>query len=436
MVKRRQIKPIPTFWVSGIGSWVRGHDYINLTAMPRLGYCGDVGDARHDGALGAILPPRRNRAPMKTTSLWTRAVNLLMLPLVASPLGAQGQRADSMAKPPFESFSVIQYATTEGPGPQNILRLDNNGEIALAARSGMTREALPAQAPFTESQIALLKAFRLLEERNDTLKTAFPILDPEETRQLRGRVQVAAPRLAEQLAPDVQAFVQELRAIGREGNAYTMLFSYIIDGLVWDEFEESSLVDIREVTAANPFWAGEVWALYPPRAFAPGTNSISEEGVSLKVSWTEDAIPQMLPFVADVPTLIQMFDDYRTAGGVKHERVREVFGPFDLFDEEGRFTIPVIVEDDSNPMYRSAKAMAKAVAGVAPEHLHLTALVEEFKFRDAKQALVVAYHELMWELMDRLVAGGFVRKPTAFADPSRAEPADIADLVFIVRGSK
>jgi hypothetical protein len=80
--------------------------------------------------------------------------------------------------------------------------------------------------------------------------------------------------------------------------------------------------------------------------------------------------------------------------------------------------------------------MTQALAGVVPGHLHLTAIVEEFGFRDAKQALVVAYHEMMWDLMDRLEAEGLVRKPVAFADPGHAQSSDIADLVFIVRGSK
>jgi len=290
--------------------------------------------------------------------------------------------------------------------------------------------------PFKESQIALLKAFLLLKERDDTLKTTFPILDAEETRRLRQRVQDAAPFLAERLESDVRAFVQQLHAIGREGNAYTILFSYVIDGLVWDEVEKRSLVNVREITLASPFWAGELWALYPPRAFAPGTNSISEEGVSLKVSWTEAAIPHMRPFVTDIPALIQMFDDYRMAGRVTHDRAKEVFGPFGLLDAEGRFTIPVIVEEDSNPLYQLANTMAGTVAGVAPERLPLKAIVEEFVFRDADQAFVVAYHELMWELMDRLEAGGLVRKPVAFAEPDRAQSTDIADLVFIVRDSK
>jgi hypothetical protein len=302
---------------------------------------------------------------MTTTKLWKRVATTTVF-LVASAVSAEAQQGDGTVAPTFESYSVIQYATTDGPAPQNILRLDHNGAVVLAARRGISREQLEKEVSFTESQIALLKTFRLLEERNDTLTTAFPILDPEETRQLRHRARAAAPSLAEMLAPEVRALTQELRAIGREASAYTILFSYSLDGLVWNEFEQRSLVDIREITAANPLWAGEIWALHPPRAFASGTNSISEEGVSLKVNWTGDAIPHMLPFVADIPTLLQMFNDYKTEGVVTHHGVREVFGRFGLFDEGGRFTIPVIVEDDANPLYRSARAIAEEMAAESP----------------------------------------------------------------------
>ncbi len=367
---------------------------------------------------------------LNSPRLWV-CITLL---LVASAPSIQAQRADSLADLPFESYSFIQYAATDGPGPQNILRLDNNGEIALLARKGITREEI--EVTFTESQIALLKTFRLLEERNDTLTTAFPILPPEQTRLLRLQIQVTAPHLAKQLADHVGSFVEQLRTIGREGNAYTILFSYVLDGLVWDELEQRALIDVREISSKSPLWAGEVWALHPPRAFASGTNAISEEGVSLKVNWTEDAIPHMLPFVADFPTLIQMFEDYRTVGAVENSRVREVFGPFDLFDAEGEFTIPVLIEEASNPLYSLALSVAKMATDEAPALLDLAALVEEFGFRDEKQALIIAYHELMWDVMDYFEEEGMVRKPVAFSEPNQAEPADIADLVFIVRSPR
>jgi hypothetical protein len=321
--------------------------------------------------------------------------------------------------------------------PKNILRLDNNGEIVLAAREGATKAQLNAAGvPISESQITLLKTYRLLEERGDTLATHFPILGPEETRRLRQRIQEAAPALAERLEPKVRRLREELSKTGREKNAYTIIFSYVLDGLVWNQFERRGLVNDRKVTPETPLWSGEVWALYPPRTFSPGTNSISDGGISFKVAWTEAALPKMRPFVANFRIFARMFDDYKERGHVEDKRAREVFGPFDLFDETGRFTIPVIVEDDSNLLYRSAKTLAEAVATEAPLLLHLPALEAAFGFRDEGQTLVLAYHELMWDLMDRLEERGLVQKPAAFAQPEQAKPADIAALVFIVRDSK
>jgi len=37
--------------------------------------------------------------------------------------------------------------------------------------------------------------------------------------------------------------------------------------------------------------------------------------------------------------------------------------------------------------------------------------------------------------MDHLESIGMVDKPMAFSDPDMAKPADIADLVFLVRGN-
>ncbi len=370
----------------------------------------------------------------KSTSanvLWAMAFAAMLVPTYEA-LGQQ-----TAASPRFKEYEFNQYITSTALAPSNILRLDSNGDIALAARTETTRARLKTLGiPFSESQIALLKTFRLLEEKEDTLRTSFPILGPKETQQLRQQVAAIAPALARRLEPQVRELQNELSRTGRERNAYSIIFSYVLDGLVWDEFAKRQMVHRREITVESPLWSGEVWALYPPRVFSAGTNSMCDQGVCLKVTWTKDAIPQMLPFVADIPRLERMLDDYRKGGIVKDERTRQVFGPFDLFDESGRLTIPVIDEKMSNDLYRSASAIAVGVATQVAVLLNLGGLAHEFEFSDNEQALVIAYHELMWDVMDQLEQRGLATKPTAFAAPKRAKPADIAALVFVVRKAR
>ncbi|MDH4156549.1 MAG: hypothetical protein OEW00_04655 [candidate division Zixibacteria bacterium] len=336
--------------------------------------------------------------------------------------------------PQLSDYDVIQYAMIDGFGPQNIMELDNNGEIVLACVNGTTEDELRKLGiSFVQSQVTLLKTWRVLQLDGEVLRTAFPILDRARTEKLRAITRAAAPEVCRRLQPRVTKLTGTLESLGRQGNAYSILFAYVVDGMVWDVFEENNLVNKKHITADRPFWAGEVWAVYPPREFRPGTNSLSDKGVSLKVNWSEEAIPKMIPFLADWKNLLQILDDYINVGRVVDKQAKEVFAPFNLFDTSGRFTIPIVEETPDNQLFQICHALSHEIVDIAPGVLDLPGLTAAFGFRDEKQTVVIAYHELMWDLMDIFTELGLVQKPLAFADPDNSEPQDIADLVFIVK---
>ena len=357
----------------------------------------------------------------------------LLMPIVAAwaAFPEYAARADA---PQLADYDVIQYASIAGPCPENIMQFDNNGEIVLACLGGKTKEQLQQMGiPFTQSQLTLLKTFRVLRADGHVLRTAFPILDGEKTGKLRALTRAAAPDMCRRLQPQVAELTGVLESLGRQGNAYGILFAYVVDGMVWGLFRENDLVNGMGITADMPLWAGEVWAVYPPREFSPGTNSLSDRGVSLKVAWCEEAIPKMIPFVSDWTNLEKILDNYINEGKVVDEQAKEVFAPFNLYDATGRFTIPIIEETSDNRLFQVCLALTYEIVDIVPSVLDLPGLTEAFGFRDEKQTVVIAYHELMWDLMDGFGDLGLVQKPRAFADPDKAEPQDIADLVFIVK---
>jgi hypothetical protein len=334
----------------------------------------------------------------------------------------------------FDSYQFSQFISAAGQSPQQITKLDNNGEILLACIKGKTREQLHTVGiQFGESQIELLKTWRLLEEKEAILKTEFPILDAEMSQQLREASLAITPALGRQIEPNVLRLAAILDHNGRKRNAYPILFAYILDSLVWDKLRERNLLGQRVITTETPLWAGEVWAVYPPRAFSMGTNTVSDKGISLHVNWTERAIPRMIPFVADIKTFLRMFGDYVERGRVEDEHARKVFGPFDLFDSTGRFTVPIIRADRRDPVHKLSEEIARQIADSLSTVLDLQSLSKQFGFRDNRQALVIVYHELMWDLMDQLESRGIVQKPLVLAAPDTAKQSDVADLVFIVR---
>ncbi len=365
---------------------------------------------------------------MKTTAL--------IVALFAGFFMSYGQEGDSDTNA-LKKYDIIQYATVSGYGPRNIALLDNNGDILLACKMGVTEEGLKKKGiSYTESQVVLLEAWRLLAENEDTLKTVMAILDSSETRALRDYSRSVAELVCDSTIAVVVALKKHLDEINRSRNAYSLIFSYVVDGLVWRYLEAKKLLTPRTIGPETPFWAGEVWALHRPRAFSCGTNKISDRGVSISVNWTEASIPKMWPFVADIKNLERMFDDYATSGRVIDTTAKRVFGPFDLFNNRGEFTVPIITETKTNRLYSLSVEFSQRIAEAVLSTLDLNSLRASYHLRDDSQALVIVYHETMWDLMDAYESKGLLKKPVAFADPAHTRPSDISDLIFVVRQEK
>jgi hypothetical protein len=334
----------------------------------------------------------------------------------------------------LDKYNISQYISTIGASPQNIISLDNNGDILLACISGKTIDQIKSmEIDFTSSQIRILKDWRLLKEENKILRTTFPIINADKTKKLRSHSKKISSYLGQNLQDDIIHLTKELKSLQREKNIYSILFSYVIDGLVWDRFIEKEILKERKITVKEPFWNGVIWAVYPPRDFFCGTNSISDQGVSLNVNWSEKTIKKMIPFVADWKNLGKMFDDFLKKGKVEDENAKKVFSPFNLFNSSGQFTIPIIEEKKGNTLYEICFLISEKIAKEVPELLNLSELKEAFDFHNEEQTLVIIYHELMWDLLDYFEEQNLIQKPIAFANPDKAESKDIADLVFFVK---
>lgn len=333
----------------------------------------------------------------------------------------------------WSAYDLTQFITVRRGSPASILRLDDNGRLALLARDGIAEHELLERTGARESQVQLLVDWGLLARDGDRVRTAFPILDAARTAELRRWTAGVSGDLAGAVADDVGRLRARLEAEGRGANAFSIVFSYVLDGLTWRAWETSGAVAERSITESAPFWAGEVWATRPARADLVGTNRISDEGVALNVTWSAEAIPRMRPFVADWEAVRALFEDFAAGGPIVDPRARATFAPFDLFDADGVLTIPVVVEDPSDPIHALSRSIAETVAERAPAALDLPALRAAFGFRDDEQALVVAYHELMWDVLAALERRGVVERPPILARPDAASEADVAALVFGVR---
>jgi hypothetical protein len=335
----------------------------------------------------------------------------------------------------LSDFRIVQYISQQGYSPISITRLDNNGDILLACRSGKTKEQLlETGVKITESQIRLLEIYRLLSIKNNVLKTAIPILGPRQTNKLRQHSKEVSENLVHIIKPNVIELIHDLENIGREQNAYSILFAYIFDGMSWSEFKSKGLIKSTKIDVKHPFWAGEVYAFYPDRSFTSGTNTWSEGPYALKINWSHFANPFLSPLYKEIKKIDnKMFRQILESGFIEDKSVRKAFTPFGIIDKNGYVSIPIIDESENNKIYMIGKKIAREMAENTLKLVSFDNLKNAFDFRDTNQTIVVFYHELIWELMDTLEEQGIVKKPKAFTNNGTVVAKDVADLMFIVR---
>lgn len=317
--------------------------------------------------------------------------------------------------------------------PRIVIKMDNNWEILLACLSEKTKDGLKEIGiSFTDSQIMLLQAMRLLEVKGEKLKTTMPILGSVKMRSLRKKMGDLSLKIEPELRSDVDAFKTELKKIGREENMYTLLFSYTLDELAWKPLFEKSLIRSFGITSENPFWTGVFWACYPPREFICGTNKMDFQEASFLVNWSNVLLEKMLKGFYRA-SLKMLYKDYLEYGKIVNDDLRKELAPYKIFDSSGNLTVPIIEEKEDNQLYLKCKSMAMKAAQLFLDNVDVKSLIEEYEFYDEEKAVVVSYHEWMWEYMDYLEEKGLIKKPFAFSNPKEAGPKDIGALMFVVK---
>ena len=357
------------------------------------------------------------------------AICLLML--ICTSVAA----ADDAAPAGLRDYDVTQYVSIKSFSPETVMYLDNNDEILMACREGRTREQLDAAGiDCLDSQLVLLRAWRLLDKQDGVYTSRLPILGPQRMTAIRATTREAAATLLAELRPDFAGYVGTLAAAGFADNAFSVLFSYVVDGLVWYQFRQRDRGVSTQVTAEMPLWAGAIWAVYPARASRCGTNQYTVDNGYISLNWSEAAHEQIGGLTGGSDDLRALAAAVRADGRVVDPALRDALLPYRLVAAYGRPLIPVITESATDPLHAGALALSGDLADRSLAVLPLDDLQAELGLDDPAVALIIVYHELMWDLMEMLEADGLVERPCVLSGDPAATPADIGKLAFIVLG--
>jgi hypothetical protein len=299
---------------------------------------------------------------------------------------------------------VTSYVS--GTSPTLILGFDNNLEICLALQDPRTTEDLAISGvPATRSQIVLLKLWDLLEDQgNGILRCKIPVVQPPASDEIRALAEEIAEQLLEVTHDPILAFLDTVGRAGWSDNGYVLVGSFVLDGLVWEAFEELEVIataDASLLPTGSEYWSGVSWITLPPQSLKLGTNSHSAEHGTLYAGWTPPALEAQAELRRDGlrEALIAGAAGVSSADPTQAQVLRDLRL---LRGEE--FRVPAVV--GGSALCQNGGSLAKLVATTLLETPELHAILTKTGASDDSVAMIMAYHWIYPALLARLEAVG------------------------------
>lgn len=336
----------------------------------------------------------------------------------ASILPSQAADTQVMRRP-FSEFAKTAFCAYGQFHPSEYI-IDNNWDILCAFRqSGEISRLDTLGISHNESQLMLLQAGGLLERTHGKAHTLMPILDEEQTHQLRQRSAQFADSIYLSIKPSIKRFAELLSDAGYSAQTYSLVFSFLLDGAVWDKGKLPMPTEMER--AAD--WSGVYWALYTKRAEATtGTNGYGP----LQMNWTADmkcrpdndimlAVGKELYSHPDALTLSNDLAVRASAYGI--------------CDADGKLTVPVLYVDQDNEINRLTDTLSSQISdAIKTQSSEIRSL---FSLADDKEAAVIYYHEIMWDILALLERDGVISKP-AILTGDDTDISHLGQVMFIV----
>jgi hypothetical protein len=297
-------------------------------------------------------------------------------------IGSQDVPAD-LARWGLHAFALGARST-----PHSVVAMDDNGALLYHARQGITLGRLEAHGiTASQSQLALLQAYNLVTIDGDRVTTAFPVVGPEVLDSLRPRIHQLAADIVPQISSTVDAISTELRRRGHAGHDYTVVFGHAVDGLLWDRLRAHGLAPTTELSIERPYWNGAFWAIYPPITGSAGVNEHAGTEATLVMVWTDT-------------TSRALWDLAQSEAG------QTLTG-----DPTAQTEIPVLTADESDALHRHSLSIADTIAQMLRSDRQAQALLDAIPDANPHESTLILAHELIWAIMEALVAAGHLQPP-------------------------
>lgn len=237
-------------------------------------------------------------------------------------------------------------------------------------------------------------------------------------------------RLAEKVWTRVDGQVRKYAAeISRrygEKHRFAILFSYLLDGLVWKEFERRNLIAPLALTSRRQKWNGEFWLIKTRRPFDFGTNTYNVGDYKISILWNEKVLPAVRRQYNT-----EFLDHTIGYLNSRNPKGDSILIRQKLVSPSGSLIVPVLREDKEDPFYSATRELSSLLVESFLADLPTDPLMTAFPFSSKSQAILVAYHEFMWNFLALLVQNRVAQIPEVYQRAAGDGQLDLSAGVFL-----
>jgi len=316
-----------------------------------------------------------------------------------------------------------------GTNPSDIIELGNNWEILVALKVSKSLQDLNKMGiRYTQKQIDVLQTLNFIEKQSEKYKTIITILNAEETNDLRKTTKEIAKKIVSLINNDYLLFSKYLKDKGFENNTYTLFFSYIMDNIVWRKFEAEHILPENDITVEKPLWDGTIWFKYPERQFACGTNSKNfEKTIVASTNWSD--ISELSK--KDIVDFDIVLKDLKTNHRITDTIIKKSLCQYEICDEKGNLKVPFFKKDNTDNFNIYCNDIATKIFKYLVKEVDFTTINKKYNIKSKGDAIIIIYHDIMYDILDILEENGLIKKPNAFSHPDKTKLTDLKDIFFI-----
>jgi len=345
-----------------------------------------------------------------------RASALLGLAVLLFPACGVGDTTSLPADPRVMLEAHISHGIGDSPFDSPLVHDSIAAEMIVRARECAPADRLRALHPDSAEGVRLLERLQsdgLVVMREDRVCTTFPVL----LNDARGRYATITSDVAEeatrQLTEDLAAVTGLVQERGWIDWQYHFVWSQLFDSqFAWTEMMQLGLVP--------PLGRLIAWVVYPAHALRSGTNYYPDTELRdhwLMVTWRADAANT----VGLVGSSWEAIYQAALRGGTLTTAERARLAELGLVDATGRLQVPVLRNGDG--LHGVLQAVAGRYIAFLERRMPLEDLVA-LSGVDRQHTFAMAYHDISWGVIDRLIGSGRIGVPPAMEPGTkRAQPS-------------